>query len=350
MTTLRASKPAAPAILVGNDDAFDSDIPLEDLGPPTPSTTTSSAPPAYSFTSASPSGGPLVAAADFRPTVHLQIETPGKPLFSFPIPTRPDPIPVFELSGGDGYGPDAVVDARAAPLFLSLRATRGSGNCTLVRGDDPDRTPLCTTTYRWGPGRSPVVQLVRGHLDGASPLALDASPSSSSSLSVGDTLGEHAPGGPSFEINAVSPLLSRAQKLKTPHGEFAWRYAGRKERAALSARNPTAAPVSSLLVCERVLPVALAGGRRSDATDQRTRVAHFVRSADLRTPGTRGSTAGNGGRLLVDLRLWADGKRGERDDVLQIVVASCITMLKKEVDRRRAQQIMVMSAGASGGP
>ncbi|EFY96810.1 hypothetical protein MAA_07623 [Metarhizium robertsii ARSEF 23] len=77
-------------------------------------------------------------------------------------------------------------------------------------------------------------------------------------------------------------------------------------------------------------------------------VAQLVRSEALRTPGTSGATAGNGGRLLMDLGEWVGGKTEARAAEV-LVLSSCLVMLKKEVDRRRAAQFMVL-AGASGGP
>ncbi|KID96781.1 hypothetical protein MAJ_07294, partial [Metarhizium majus ARSEF 297] len=91
--------------------------------------------------------------------------------------------------------------------------------------------------------------------------------------------------------------------------------------------------------------VVLPGG---GTAERRTRVAQLVRSEALRTPGTSGTTAGNGGRLLMDLGEWAGGKAEARAAEV-LVLSSCLVMLKKEVDRRRAAQFMVL-AGAAGGP
>lgn len=81
--------------------------------------------------------------------------------------------------------------------------------------------------------------------------------------------------------------------------------------------------------------------------ERRTILGMFVRNAELRTKGTRGCTAGNGGRLLLNLTEWSDSKV-EHEQMEILAISSCIVMLKKEVDRRRIQQIMAMSGGGGG--
>ena len=49
----------------------------------------------------------------------------------------------------------------------------------------------------------------------------------------------------------------------------------------------------------------------------------------------------------MDLRAWTDSK-GEVQQMQVFVIASCITMLKKEVDRRRMHQVMAMASASSG--
>jgi hypothetical protein len=81
-------------------------------------------------------------------------------------------------------------------------------------------------------------------------------------------------------------------------------------------------------------------------------VGMLVRSEETRTPGSKASSAGNGGRLMLDLKMWErdgeDGKK-EREMVVVLAVTSVMVMLKKEVDRRRAMQIGIMAAVAGGG-
>ena len=283
---------------------------------------TESEPPAYS------------ESTRFTPTLQLQIQTPGKAAISLPVPPRPDPVPVFAV-GSDG----TILDAQA-PAYISFRPTRGSGSCFLVAGDDAEQAPLSTTTYRFGPGRPPRVTL----LSNRSVLPIGEEAGSSSMVGNVDQ-GEEAADAASwdsFELTSRS-LLSRAVRFRTRLGTFEWRYASRKERKAVGA--------DSLLVLDRVVRIfnsATAPGAHEKEEEVRTPVAQLLRNAEYRSPGSRPSSAGNGGRLLVDLNPWQDAKE-DTDMVRIMVVTTCVAMLKKEIDRRRAQQIAVMAAVASGG-
>ncbi|UNI20126.1 hypothetical protein JDV02_006245 [Purpureocillium takamizusanense] len=235
-------------------------------------------------------------------TAAFQIETQGLPLIALPFPTRPVPIPVYSVLPGTG--------GAVGPLaYESLRSTRGSGNCVLVRaGDEPsDERILCSTTYRFGPNRPPRIEL------------------------LGDVACDEV-----YEVRNRG-CSTRAQDVRTHLGTFQWRYASRAERKA-------AGGVNSLLVLDLVTVVALAGGNKIE--ERRRRVAQLVRNEELRTEGSRGSTAGNGGRLIMDLRGWSDIK-GAAHQMEVFVIASCITMLKKEVDRRRMHQMIVIMGAAS---
>jgi hypothetical protein len=321
-TSLEGSRPAyspsrtAPPPFLNNTTDE-----LVELASLTSSSTSETSPPAYEEATDADANAPfdLPPISSFVSTLELQIQTPGKALLGFPFPPRPDPIPVFAVGPSPGE--------LGRPVYVSIRPTRGSGSCYLVRGDDAAETPICTTTYRFGPGKPPVVQLLPTARPSASPSSFSAS-------------GDDATDGPSFEITCHSAFsVSRAQVMRTHLGTFGWRYATRRERAAVGA--------SSLLIMEKVVAVAQAGSSKSE--EHRTPVARFVRSDELRSPGSSRTTAGNGGRLQLDLRAWADAK-DEKEEMVLIAVASCICMLKKEVDRRRMHQMIVLGAGASGGP
>lgn len=169
--------------------------------------------------------------------------------------------------------------------------------------------------------------------------------------------------GQGFEIQGRG-LFSRAVRFDVPGlGSFGWRYAGSKERAGTGADN--------LLVCEVFLPGTPTdsgsnpkeyhkekpnpkkpcerasrdgcrdkrGGDEAGATTPH-RIAQLVRNSTFRSPGTTRLTAGNGGRLQLDLRVF-DEKVRER--VEWLVVTTAITMLKREVDRRRMQQVAAIA-------
>ncbi|KAB5582767.1 hypothetical protein GE09DRAFT_282115 [Coniochaeta sp. 2T2.1] len=249
----------------------------------------------------------------FTPTINLQIQTPGKPWLSLPLPPKPVPIPIFDISPNDN-------SLSLEPRYMSIRPDRGSGSSYLVSGSGESPTKLSTTTYRFGPGKPPCVSLFLP-----------------SSLRQDDD-GEEAEAWDTFPIISTS-LLSRAQRLqRTRLGTFEWRYASRSERKEFKA--------NSVLVLEKIVRVAVAGGK--DEEIRRT-VAMLVRNEETRTPGSSASTAGNGGRLMIDLDVWDEGEKVEREMAVVLVVTTALVMLKKEVDRRRAAQIAIMASAASGG-
>ncbi|KAK4102620.1 hypothetical protein N658DRAFT_495335 [Parathielavia hyrcaniae] len=343
------------------------------------------------------------AASSFQPATHLQIAAAGKIWFSLPLQPRPDPIPVFALHPHDS---SSSVASQSTPKFTSIRPVRSSGSCYLA-ASDISQTPsdshllpvLATTTYRFGPNHPPRVRLFSSFSPGLSPSALEAilfpkqpkhpTPDADSPT----TTEEAAQPWDEFEITSLG-LFTRAVTFRTRLGTFEWRYASRRERhaleRALSGGRSDHHNVSSLLVLERVTRVARAwnvptassssssaaaaasifrgkGGKNKDGEDEKIRatVAHFIRGEGTRTPGTGASDAGNGGRLVMDLRLWEEEEGGagggggssggmesklDREMAGVLVVATCLVMLKREVDRRRAQQTAIIAGGAGGGP
>ncbi|KAK3304554.1 uncharacterized protein B0T15DRAFT_245627 [Chaetomium strumarium] len=381
------------------------DVELDRLDSTTsPSPSILSAPPAYD--DAAPSPG------SFHPTVALQIETRGKSWCSLPLPLRPDPIPIFTLE----------TDQRIPTFTSFRPNRGSGSCYLLPSSDPPASSSsgtlpvLSTTTYRFGPSRPPCVRLFSPHSYSGRPgggiprsvldelLFPSSSSSSSSSNSNSDPDSDDQGLGhygiqpwDSFTITSLG-LLTRAVSFRTRLGTFQWRYASKRERerereALLSSsmqgnsnnnsnnnnnnnNNNNDLDVASLLVLERVVRVAhahndAAGGRGSTSSSSSRRrrsrdkeeevrmaVAKFVRGAGTRTEGSSRSSAGNGGRLLMDLGLWdseeerqASGAGGkeEREMAAVMVVTTCLVMLKREVDRRRAQQIAIMAGVLGGG-
>ncbi|KAL4730284.1 hypothetical protein ACLX1H_002317 [Fusarium chlamydosporum] len=247
-------------------------------------------------------------ASGFNPTKQLQIQAPGFPLISLPLPPQPDPIYIFNV---------APTGNIAEAEYVSIRPARNSGSCFLARANDHAQKPLCSTTYRFGPGKPPKIRF--------------------ETETTQDRQAEE------IEISCKG-VLTRSVVMRTHLGTFEWRYGSRAERRA--AQTSVGEEVDSLLILDQVMKVAVAGGKQEE---RRRKVGQFVRSSRLRTPGSKRSTAGNGGRLMLDLREWTD-RKDERVEMEILAVASCVSMMKKEVDRRRMHQTMAIAGGASGGP
>ncbi|KAL7795189.1 hypothetical protein V8C37DRAFT_46719 [Trichoderma ceciliae] len=230
----------------------------------------------------------------FNCTKAFQIEARGHPLIALPVPPRPIPTLIYNV--------DLLSNTTTDLAYESIRPIRCSGNSLLIRAGDLETDAICQTTYRFGPGRPPKMQLT-------GPMALDEE----------------------FEV-VNKGLTTRAQVFRTHLGTFQWRYAGREERKAAGADN--------LMILDRVTMVALEGGGQEE---RRAPVARLVRNAEVRTQGTRVTTAGNGGQLMMDLREWEGGK-GEVEQMEVLVVASCLVMLKKEIDRRRLHQAIAITS------
>jgi hypothetical protein len=240
-------------------------------------------------TTAGASSITLPASVDFNPTSALQVKSPGIRAFRLPLPPKELEIPLFTPSGH--------------LRFVSVRESRGSGNCTLIAVDpNGSRTEVARTVYKFGPGRSPVVTLIRDD-------------------------GEHE-----VEIKSKS-LVSRATRFDTPTGTYEWRYGRKKEREPVTAKN--------LLILEKIsLATSTPIHTEEKVKAGRRRVAQMVRNDETRAEGSSRCSAGNGGRLDLDL-----GEQVEEE----MVVATLLVMLKKEVDRRRMIQAMTISAAIAGG-
>jgi hypothetical protein len=144
---------------------------------------------------------------------------------------------------------------------------------------------------------------------------------SNSVVSVEEAIKNDNVRGELVEVKSRS-LVSHGQVFDTSLGKFEWRYGTNKEQAACNA--------DSLLVMERLDRVSLPGGGKSKSG---ARIAQLIRNEQFRTPGTKKYSGGNGGRLMIDLRIWNDDDHTNPQRVEAFVVASCILMLKREADR-----------------
>jgi hypothetical protein len=226
--------------------------------------------------------------ADFHRGKVLLINARGVGLIRLPAPSRELEI--------------AVTDTDGHVVYTSTRAKACSGDAVL----SDDTGDVVATKYFWGPGKDPVMHR----------LPTSAEKHADEALKPDD--GE--------EIKTKSKWTSRSHVFTLPDGkQFEWRYA----KQPANERNQKA---RLLVLCEKL-----------DKTEKRQgrKVAQLVRSDDTRTPGSTKNAAGNGGELTL-----VDGCNDILDE--SIVVATCLLMLKKEIDRRRALQaaVLISATGA----
>ena len=184
------------------------------------------------------------------------------------------------------YNPDG------SEAYVSARDKRWSGNGVLSH---PKRGDLIRTEYFFGPNRDPILHLLQAT--------------------------DHQ------SVTVTGKWTSRTARFEMPGGKcFEWEYAKEK--------RPDGQKIN--LIVLRVI------GEKSDSKEQDIRIAQLVRGADSRTPGTSRCTAGNGGELQID---EAALQSLELDEAL--VAATCLMMLKKEIDRRRMIQMAVIGGAAS---
>jgi hypothetical protein len=172
-------------------------------------------------------------------------------------------------------------------MYVSLRQKACSGNATLV---DAVGHELAQSKYRFGPGKPPKISLL-------------AEPEGKNEIVVSSRWTSRTV---EF-IQASVPVT------------FQWKY--------LHEKNDQGKKITNLTL---IVP----GKEKKDGT----RIAQLVRNEATRTPGSGSSDAGNGGELQIDL-LAAKGL-GIAEDV---VVSTLLLMLKKEIDRRRAVQFMIIA-------
>jgi hypothetical protein len=170
-----------------------------------------------------------------------------------------------------------------------------------VHGSDavlsaPGRGDLIQSLYKFGPGRNPKLVIV----------------------------------GTDEEVNVKGKWMKHEQIFSLNDDEkLRWKYVKEISPGSPAVRlDGKKAKPKNILCCE-------VGVKR---------VAMLLRDDETRTDGTKKRDAGNGGELWIDEQLLKLSGVTE-----ELVVASCILMLKKEMDRRRAVQFAALSAMASGG-
>ncbi|EPS45842.1 hypothetical protein H072_298 [Dactylellina haptotyla CBS 200.50] len=263
----------------------------------------SDAPPAYDDIVGAGIGGSSSSSSPnaFAHTSQLQVEAIGYDTNQALTGTTMETISVYNPNSSELE-------------YTSIRLKRSSNSCALVRGSDPNGTPLISTIYRWGPGRPPRMRILPAN----------------TSASVEDAINSDNIDCDLIEVKSRS-FISRTQKFETSFGTFEWRYGSRSEKK----EDYDAA---SLLVLERTDPASTTS-TGSKSGKRGVRIAQLVRNDEFRTPGTKRCMGGNGGRLMMDLSMWRDEKRPNSKDIEAFVVSSCILMLKREADRFRDNTI-----------
>jgi hypothetical protein len=164
--------------------------------------------------------------------------------------------------------------------YTSTRARKSSGSAVLSHFKMGD---LMSTTYTWGPRRPPVLKYLQGQ-DGA------------------DT------------VQVTNKCMSRTTSFTTPDGRaYDWCYACMKDENGKK--------VNLIALRER---------------ENNKILAQLIRGVHTRTEGTSTCTAGNGGQLVLDQDAASYLEEAT-------IVATCLMMLKKEIDRRRAMQMVAIA-------
>ena len=277
--------------IMGKDDDFTNNAVIrtesmpsrEDLIPP----------PSYKQATSSKVSTSPVPSLIPGPSKILTVYAGGTQACRFPTPSNEMNIPVFE-------GTDSAVE----PLYTSTRAKRRSGNAVLRHSQRGD---LYGSYYKFGPFREPVIRHVSAPSD------------------IKRSNQEDEEEGP-LAVSTKSHTLS--YRVDFTHAEtgktFGWKYT--------KTQLPTGK--ARVLVLETD-----AAGSSSEKAPSKT-LAVLLRTDDTRTPGSSKWDAGNGGQLVIDANATA-----LIDEAL--IVATCIMMLKKEIDRQRGAQAAAIGAAAS---
>lgn len=224
----------------------------------------------------------------FQPGSTFYIAARGIGVWRFPLPSSELEIPIYRNDGSLAY--------------TSTREKRSSGNCVL---NHPKIGDLVSTTYFFGPNCEPILNLLQ------------------------------APGGSDDEANAIKikgKWTSRSTSFVMGDGRvFEWSYAHTKDKQGKK--------VNLVVLRQQEQSEVKSKGKKKEGRI----LAQLVRGEETRAEGSKSCTAGNGGQLVLD-----QDATSCLDEA--VIVATCLMMLKKEIDRRRFIQIMVLSGAASGGP
>ncbi|KAF2004143.1 hypothetical protein P154DRAFT_519694 [Amniculicola lignicola CBS 123094] len=202
----------------------------------------------------------------------------------FRIPTPPSELEIY------------VQNLDGSLAYKSTRAKRSSGNCVLSNAQGEN---LIATEYFWGPNRDPIIHVLANEASGEKATDID--------------------------IKTTSPWTSRSHKVPLPSGSvLEWQYKTQKGFGGQDKKGQDKR--GTALVC----------------TLDGKRVAALIRNDETRTVGSKSCSAGNGGDLLLGEDVGV--KTGVSEEM---VVATCLLMLKKEIDRMRGYQAAAIGSAVS---
>ena len=232
--------------------------------------------------------------ASFNPGTKLHIHARGHNLIRLPLPSSELEI--------------AITDPSGTPVYTSTREKRCSGNAILSHAKLGD---LISTTYFFGPNRDPVIRMLQP-VD----VSLDM-------------------------VKVQTRWMSRATAFTLPNGKsFEWFY--NSARGDPESREGKGEKINVLVLRQIDADSGKLLRKKKKERGESRAIAKLIRSNETRTEGTSRMTAGNGGELVLDV-----DAASYMDE--SIIVATCLMMLKKEIDRRRGAQAAVMAGAAGGG-
>ena len=240
----------------------------------------------------------LLPNLSFTPVQSLHIAARGIAAFRLPLPSSELEIDICHSDGTIAY--------------TSTRARRSKGDCILAA---PNKGDLISTNYFFGPSKQPVLRDVSQ--------GIYMSP-------VHDN-----------ESTKDEGLFSLKSKWTSRSITLVHRESGRVFEWSYDKVKTADGKKANLLVLRVKNGLPSSDEKSRDGDDEKI-LAQLIRSDKTRTPGSRSCSAGNGGQLVL-------GQDATAMLSEPLIVATCLMMLKKEIDRRRAIQFAMLAGAAGGG-
>lgn len=185
------------------------------------------------------------------------------------------------------------------PEWISIRREKGLGNFWIHDAEDETQTAVARAVFKFGPTTDPRVR-------------------------IGKNTEEQMDSGDVEEFEIKTMWLSRTTEFRWKGRTYWWRYGDKKERMVVM--KEAGEDVHDLFLLEEI-------DRDAKGKPVRT-LGQFIRGGESRTPGTKKSHAGNGGRLEVAID---DEEVGMITEL--VIITTLLVMLKREIDRLRFGQI-----------